>query len=51
MARLGCVGGFGSMAPLRGAGGGFAADRLEQGSKSSTALGEKSKMGPRRPHF
>ncbi len=32
--------------PLRGAEGGFAAARLEQGSKAHTSLGEKTK----RPH-
>ena len=32
--------------PLRGAGGGYAAARLEQDSKSSNSLGEKNK----RPH-
>jgi hypothetical protein len=37
--------------PLRGAEGGCAAARLEQGPKAHTALGQKSKMGPHGPHF
>jgi len=35
--------------PLRGAGGGCAAARLEKGSKSSTSLGEKSIRGRKGP--